>query len=218
MQHPRWRDGRLSTGFIAEEFPDGFHPMQSPRATPSDGSPPSRRISIKRSTRASARISGQLRAPEQFRFETKRVVVMGRSAIELEVDGRGTKTAVTFEDGRQGRCALRLEGRRPSVARNRRRRGDRRPDAPDPQRLFAVACAASPSTRASITRREAELAALMIERKGADGSKTLLCPMPGLVKAISVKRRAGGQGGRAALHRRGDEDGERADRRDATRR
>ena len=25
MQHPRWREGRLSTGFIAEEFPDGFH-------------------------------------------------------------------------------------------------------------------------------------------------------------------------------------------------
>ena len=28
MQHPRWREGRLSTGFIAEEFPDGFHPIQ----------------------------------------------------------------------------------------------------------------------------------------------------------------------------------------------
>ena len=28
MQHPRWREGRLSTGFIAEEFPDGFHPIK----------------------------------------------------------------------------------------------------------------------------------------------------------------------------------------------
>ena len=37
------------------------------------------------------------------------------------------------------------------------------------------------------TRREAELAALMLERKDADNSKTLLCPMPGLVKAISVR-------------------------------
>ena len=27
MQHPRWREGRLSTGFIAEEFPDGFKPV-----------------------------------------------------------------------------------------------------------------------------------------------------------------------------------------------
>ena len=28
MQHPRWREGRLSTGFIAEEFPDGFRPLR----------------------------------------------------------------------------------------------------------------------------------------------------------------------------------------------
>src|SRR5262245_41452525 len=27
MQHKRWQDGRLSTGFIAEEYPDGFHPV-----------------------------------------------------------------------------------------------------------------------------------------------------------------------------------------------
>ena len=27
MRHPRWREGRLSTGFIAEEYPDGFAPM-----------------------------------------------------------------------------------------------------------------------------------------------------------------------------------------------
>jgi propionyl-CoA carboxylase alpha chain len=27
MQHPRWREGRLSTGFIAEEYPDGFAPV-----------------------------------------------------------------------------------------------------------------------------------------------------------------------------------------------
>jgi propionyl-CoA carboxylase alpha chain len=26
MKHPRWREGRLSTGFIAEEYPDGFVP------------------------------------------------------------------------------------------------------------------------------------------------------------------------------------------------
>src|SRR6187551_2488854 len=26
MAHPRWKSGRLSTGFIAEEFPEGFHP------------------------------------------------------------------------------------------------------------------------------------------------------------------------------------------------
>src|SRR4029078_5586229 len=32
MQHPRWREGRLSPGFIAEEYPDGFKPVR-----PDDG-------------------------------------------------------------------------------------------------------------------------------------------------------------------------------------
>ena len=37
------------------------------------------------------------------------------------------------------------------------------------------------------TRREAALAALMIERKGGRRLAFLLCPMPGLVKAIAVE-------------------------------
>ena len=36
------------------------------------------------------------------------------------------------------------------------------------------------------TRREADLAALMPERHVADTSKSLLCPMPGLVKSVHV--------------------------------
>src|ERR1700675_3495945 len=33
MQHPRWQAGALSTGFIAEEFPGGFHPVVPTRDT-----------------------------------------------------------------------------------------------------------------------------------------------------------------------------------------
>ena len=36
------------------------------------------------------------------------------------------------------------------------------------------------------TRRQADLAGLMLEREEADDQKALLCPMPGLVKAIHV--------------------------------
>jgi propionyl-CoA carboxylase alpha chain len=36
------------------------------------------------------------------------------------------------------------------------------------------------------TPREAALAALMPEKKAADTSKSLLCPMPGLVKSVAV--------------------------------
>ena len=83
MQHPRWREGRLSTGFIAEEFPYGFHPLVAKGET-------ERRLAVVAThvdhvlNERKRRISGQLR--EHFRFETKRVVVMGRSRIELEID------------------------------------------------------------------------------------------------------------------------------------
>ncbi len=36
------------------------------------------------------------------------------------------------------------------------------------------------------TRREAELARLMPEKRAAEGGANLLCPMPGLVRAILV--------------------------------
>jgi propionyl-CoA carboxylase alpha chain len=34
MAHPRFREGRLSTNLIAEEYPDGFHPADVPREDP----------------------------------------------------------------------------------------------------------------------------------------------------------------------------------------
>ena len=37
------------------------------------------------------------------------------------------------------------------------------------------------------TRRQADLAALMLERQTEQDVKALLCPMPGLIKAIHVK-------------------------------
>ena len=58
MAHPRWRAGKLSTGFIAEEYRDGF---QNPRAegeSAQDASQPSRW----RSTTSSAAASGRFPA------------------------------------------------------------------------------------------------------------------------------------------------------------
>ena len=46
MAHPRWRAGKLSTGFIAEEFPDGFHPHRAGRRARAGAWPRSRRRSI----------------------------------------------------------------------------------------------------------------------------------------------------------------------------
>ena len=87
MQHPRWREGRLSTGFIAEEYPDGFHQLAPKGET-------ERRLAVAAAlidhtlNERKRRISGQLRAPDEMRFELKRVVAMGLSRIELEIAPR----------------------------------------------------------------------------------------------------------------------------------
>jgi propionyl-CoA carboxylase alpha chain len=185
MQHPRWREGRLSTGFIAEEFPDGFHPLIAKGEA-------ERRLAVAAAhidhtlNERKRQISGQLREPEQLRFETKRVVVMGKRRIELEIEAKKSGIAIVFADGAKaevhsdwtpGDLLWRgtVDGSEIAVQARPILNG------------FALSHAGVGVEARVYTRREAQLAALMIERKGADGSKSLLCPMPGLVKAIAVK-------------------------------
>ena len=185
MQHPRWREGRLSTGFIAEEFPDGFQPLIAKGET-------ERRLAVAAAhidhvlNERKRHISGQLREPEQLRFETKRIVVMGKSRIEIEIDAKKSGVAIVFADGHKaevhsdwtpGDLLWRgtVDGAEIAVQARPILNG------------YALSHAGVGVEARVYTRREAQLAALMIERKGADGSKSLLCPMPGLVKSIVVK-------------------------------
>ena len=93
MQHPRWREGRLSTGFIAEEFPEGFHSLAAEGET-------ERRIAVAAAHMdhvlnvRKRRISGQLRAPELLVFDTRRIVVMGKTRIELEMEPRAAGLSI----------------------------------------------------------------------------------------------------------------------------
>jgi len=184
MAHPRWQEGRLSTGFIAEEFPEGF---EMPR--------PEGEVATLLAAVAAAidhlfnerkrRISGQLRSAKPVRFERERVVMLGREAIPLTIDDKDGALVLAFSDGRTVAVASswrpgepvwhgRVDGKAIAV--------QVRPI------LNGVALVhAGTATEARVyTRREAELAALMPEKVAADTSKQLLCPMPGLVKAIAV--------------------------------
>ncbi len=185
MQHPRWREGRLSTGFIGEEFPNGFHPLFAKGET-------ERRLAVVAAhvdhvlNERKRRISGQLREPGQLRFELKRIVAMGRSRIELEIEAKEGRFSVVFGDGR------RMEVRSDWKPGDPLWRGavDGAEIAVQTRAIlngYALSHAGVGVDARVYTRREAQLAALMIERKGADGSKALLCPMPGLVKSIAVK-------------------------------
>jgi propionyl-CoA carboxylase alpha subunit len=186
MQHKRWRESRLSTGFIAEEFPDGFRPLVAKGETERRLAAVAAHVDHLLNERK-RRISGQLRAPEQVRFEARRVVVMGRSRIELEIGAqKDGGVSIVFADGHRVEI---FSDWKPGDLLWRGTVGG--PEIAVQIRPVLNGCHLSHAgvgvDARVYTRREAQLAALMIERKGADGSKTLLCPMPGLVKSIAVK-------------------------------
>ena len=185
MQHPRWRAGRLSTGFIDEEFPDGFK-----TAAPA-GDVARRLVAVAAAVdhllnERKRRIAGQMRAPASVRFERHRVVVLGGERREVLVeDAADAAVAIVFDDG----VALPVaSGWRPGEPVWTGSVGGE-PIAvqvrPIPNGMRLAHAGASVEARV-YTRREAALAALMPAKTDSGLGKQLLCPMPGLVKAVLV--------------------------------
>ena len=185
MQHPRWRAGNLSTGFIAEEFPGGFSPLVASGETELTLAAVAAHVDHVQNIRKRG-ISGQLRGAATLRFELKRAVLLDRTRVDVEVVPQADALDVIFADSRRlgvqsawtpGEPVWRgvVDGKTVAVQVRGALNG------------FALAHAGVSVVARVYTQREAELAALMIERKGADQSKALLCPMPGLVKSIAVR-------------------------------
>lgn len=189
MQHPRWRSGNISTGFIKEEYPDGF------KSRPPEGADLQTIASVAAviDHLGNARrrgISHQM-AGQSVRFAKRRVVQVDDASVLLEVmgahpgpyyvsllDDQGQPkqtTEITTDwwpgqpvwQGTVGDLDVAVHVRTVANGLNLSYRGIQAP-------TFVY------------TLREAELAALMPVKVAADMSKYLLCPMPGLIKAIHV--------------------------------
>jgi propionyl-CoA carboxylase alpha chain len=184
MAHERWRDGRLSTGFIAEEFPEGF----TPAAPAGEGARvfAAAAAAIDHLLNERKRgISGQMRDGGALRFEHERVVWLGREAHPVTIEADPAGVAVAFPDGERlvvasgwmpgGPVWTGTIGGQVRVFQVR--------TLPNGVRLSHAGAACEARV---YTRREAELAALLPEKVAAGAGKQLLCPMPGLVKAILV--------------------------------
>ena len=188
MNHPRWRAGNLSTGFIAEEFPRGFTARQ-----------PEGEIARRLAAVAAAidhvlgerkrQISGQL-IGRTVQRERRRAVWLERHEVALDVARDGDGIAVRFA-GSDGALSAphrlvsawkpgepvwqgSIDGR--AVAMQVR-------TIPNGFRLahqgFEVAVNV-------YTESEAAAARLMPVGASTDTGKKLLCPMPGLVVSIAV--------------------------------
>jgi propionyl-CoA carboxylase alpha chain len=212
MAHPRWRAGKLSTGFIAEEFKDGFHNPSPAGESAKILSAVAVAIDHKLGSRK-RQISGQLTGRAVTRATSRRVwldtneyVVEIGSNRDGQVDfgngeaglvpETGSKLVVRYRGG-AGKSGNVGEGELISL------QSEWRPGEPVwsgtvngkpvSVQVRPVANGFQLSWRGTFakaqvyTAAEAEYARLMPIKIAADTSKKLLCPMPGLVRSIAVK-------------------------------
>jgi len=186
MQKPRFRDGPLSTGFIAEEFPDGFHGAVPEGDLLRALAAVAAQLDLVSGERK-RRISGQLTGRPVTR-ERNRVVRVGRHDVRLEVIRQEEAIVVRFQDD---------GGKRPMVLQSRWKpneplwRGliDRRETAMHVRVLpngFQLSHRGAREKVYVYTEREAALVREMPEKVAADSGKFVRSPMPGLVLSIAV--------------------------------
>ena len=189
MQHPRWRKGALTTGFIDEEYPDGFAP-RAPEGEEKDVLSVVAAAIDHLSNQRRRRIDQQMHGLT-VRFAENRVVNLGLESQPVRVEG-GLDDAIevtllTAKGKKRKRFTVesewwfgdpvwfgRLNGVEVAV--------QVRPIANG----YDLAYRGIHAPAHVYTTREAELAALMPVKEAPDTSKQLLCPMPGLVVSIHV--------------------------------
>ncbi|MDA9530568.1 MULTISPECIES: acetyl-CoA carboxylase biotin carboxylase subunit [unclassified Bradyrhizobium] len=188
MHHPRWREGRLSTGFIAEEFPKGFA-VRVPEGEVA------RRIAAvgaaidhvlgERKRQISGQMGGRI-----VQRERRRAVWLDRQEILLEVGREDEAIAIRFvdPDGKAGNAHHLQSAWKP---------GDPVWQGTIDGHLVAVQARpiangirlAHQGVEVPVyvwTEAEAASARLMPVTTASDTGKKLLCPMPGLVVSIAV--------------------------------
>jgi propionyl-CoA carboxylase alpha chain len=188
MQHPRWQEGKLSTGFIAEEFKGGFHGMPAEGERAQVIAAVAAAIDIVLGDRK-RRISGQMIGREVTR-ERRRAVWLDKSEVALDVARERDGVVVRFlaDDGKPGRARVLISAWKP---------GDPVWLGTLDGKVIAVQVRATlngfvlshhgvESKTFVYTEREAAAARLMPLKVQADSGKKLLCPMPGLVVSIAV--------------------------------
>jgi propionyl-CoA carboxylase alpha chain len=189
MQHSRWRDGRLSTGFIAEEYPDGFKPRV----------PEGVQLDVLASIAAAIDHMGNMRRRDithqmdgSVKFAAKRVVDLGGVKVPLEVSGaQGEPVRVRHRgvDGKMDRTVDVVSSWWPGEPVWKGTVGGEHVAVQVRSILngYQLSYRGIDVPARVYTEREAALVALMPEKKAADTSKMLLCPMPGLVVSIAVE-------------------------------
>lgn len=185
MHHPRFREGRLTTAFIAEEYPDGFTGVEP---SINDGkllAAVAAHIHVV-CERRNVQVSGAL--PNRRReVADDWVVTLTGQEVAVNIREEGKASAIKFADGSTlvltsdwlpgvshevfdvGSLRMGVKITRANAAYRLRWRG-----------IDVEVHVRSP--------RVAELARLMPQKLPPDTSRLLLCPMPGVVTSIAVNQ------------------------------
>ena len=189
MEHPRWKEGALSTGFIAEEFPEGFKPVEPAGEVAHLFAAVAASIDHKLNSRKRG-ISGQMRTSNPVTFDHVRVVMLGGHAVPVTLHtaahGDHEDLVVEFDGGHRHQVHSDWLPGQPVWS----GRIDSTLVVMQVRPILngvSLAHSGFASHARVLTREEAHALSLMPEQLAGDSGKQVLCPMPGLVKAISVK-------------------------------
>ena len=171
MAHPRFREGRLTTNFIAEEFKGGFTAAHLPPKDPA-------------MLAAVAAVADRVKALRLGVAQDDRTVLLNRQPMAVRVTGAGPAFAVEAEGRTIGLETAWSPGEPLMHARI------------DGQAVVVQIDATASGWRMIneggqadalvLTPRQAELYALMPVKAAPDTSKFLLSPMPGLLASLAV--------------------------------
>ncbi|MBC2670143.1 biotin carboxylase N-terminal domain-containing protein [Novosphingobium piscinae] len=178
MQHPRFRSGELTTGFIAEEYPDGFTGAATSDELKAKIAAIAGFIATARADRArnvDGQLANHLPPPAEWAIRLAgSAFAVEVSADEVTVDGQPIDLAMEYTPGDRI-VAAEVEGE------------------PIALKIEPTRTGLKVTTRGAIHKVEilpariAHLAGHMIEKIPPDLSKFLICPMPGLLVSLNVK-------------------------------
>jgi propionyl-CoA carboxylase alpha chain len=171
MAHPRFRAGKLTTNFIAEEFKGGFTAAHLPPRDPA-------------MLAAVAAVADRIKAERLGTLQDSRVVMLNRQPLVLTITGDGSSFVVEA-DGRRLTIETAWSPGEPLMH-----------ATIDRQAVVVQVDAVGSGWRLIneggqadalvLTPRQAELYALMPVKAAPDTSKFLLSPMPGLLASVAV--------------------------------
>ncbi|CAO1652881.1 acetyl-CoA carboxylase biotin carboxylase subunit [Parasphingorhabdus sp. NYA22] len=178
MQHERFREGNITTNFIAEEYPDGFQ-----------GAPASDELLANlaaigafaatahadRARRVDNQLGKRLDPPSEWQVKIgDKVMDVSISEEEISVDGAAVDLSMEYTPG-DSLILAEIDGKPLSVKIAKTASG------------FALNSHGATHKARILPAHVAQHAVHMIEKIPPDLSKFLLCPMPGLLVALHVE-------------------------------